>query len=297
MGMTQNQLCMVRMLAENNIPKAKQYAVACCVEDTTQKNKMFVAKYKEMLQAGEANLLELPYDLMGLLEAEDVSSSFIEDRYYLADREAQLFSEIIKMQQASEKLMEMGIPYLNATLLYGESGTGKTTFGRYVAYKTGLPFCYMRFSNLIDSYMGNTSKNIAKAFAYIKNTPCVFMMDELDCISIRRSSVGENGGASGEMARVTIGIMQELDKLPNNVLLLAATNREDRIDDAIKRRFSIIHKVKPFTVDEKREMIKKYLTSINMVFEDIELKELSELEENQSGVLTALIRKIAEKVS
>jgi ATP-dependent 26S proteasome regulatory subunit len=90
------------------------------------------------------------------------------------------------MKKVNERLIEIGIPYINSTLLYGESGTGKTTFGRYVAFKTGLPFCYMNFSNLVDSYMGSTSKNISKAFSYAISNPCVFMLDEVDCISIRR---------------------------------------------------------------------------------------------------------------
>ena len=58
------------------------------------------------------------------------------------------------------RLIESGnIPNM---VFYGPSGTGKTTFGRYMAYKFDLPFCYIKFSTLVDSLICGTSKNIAK---------------------------------------------------------------------------------------------------------------------------------------
>lgn len=110
------------------------------------------------------NFLELPFDVKGLAEMEDVSISFNENRYFLSKREKEVFENICRMRKVNQKLTELNIRYLNATMLYGESGTGKTTFGRYVAYKMGLPFCAVKFSGLINSYMGSTAKNIKKGF-------------------------------------------------------------------------------------------------------------------------------------
>ena len=84
--------------------------------------------------------------------------------------------------------MELQIPYKTATLLYGPPGTGKTMFARYIAFKKALPFCYLNFSRIIDSYMGSTAKNIAKAFAYASSNPCIFMLDEVDTISCDEAS-------------------------------------------------------------------------------------------------------------
>lgn len=50
--------------------------------------------------------------------------------------------------------MEYGISYHNSTLLYGVPGTGKTEFARYVAYKLGLPYAYLNFSNLEQELRG-----------------------------------------------------------------------------------------------------------------------------------------------
>ena len=92
-----------------------------------------------------------------------------------------------------------------------------------------LPFCYLNFSKVVDSYLGATSKNISQAFTYASANPCVFMLDEVDTISSNRA---DKSGAEKEIGRVTITLMQEFDKLANDVVVIAATNRLDILDDA-----------------------------------------------------------------
>lgn len=217
MGLTDNQKRLIEAISKSDISLAKKCAIACLEEDRTSKNSSFCHEYKSVLESTGGNLIELPYDLKNILYVEDVSNSFREGRYYLSDREKKVYENILRMKKVNDRLMKMDIHYINSTLLYGESGTGKTTFGRYVAYKTGLPFCYLNFSNLVDSCMGSTSKNISKAFSYARVNPCVFMLDEIDCISIKRSGSQSSSGADGEMARITITLMQEFDKLNNDI--------------------------------------------------------------------------------
>ncbi|MCU0079316.1 ATP-binding protein [Extibacter muris] len=297
MGLTDNQQRLIRSIAENDILSAKKCAVACLTEDTTRKNQWFCKKYKTIFETTGANMYELPQDLKGLLTVEDVSLSFKDGRYYLSDREQKVYKNTIRMKKVSKRLMEMGIPYINSTLLYGESGTGKTTFGRYIAFKTGLPFCYMNFSHLVDSHMGGTSKNISKAFTYAISNPCVFMLDEVDCISIRRSDTSSSSGTGGEMARVTITLMQEFDRLPNDVIVIGATNRIDRIDEALLRRFSSKHEVKVLNEAEKIAMVRKYLHDIGLDFPDHKISEMVTRNKNQSMLLNDLIRAISEKIA
>ncbi len=295
MGLTDCQQSLIIAVSRNDIQSAKKYALACIAEDTTQKNKWFCNKYKQILTSSGNNLIELPSDLKAILCVEDVSNSFKESRYYLSQREKRAYENIVRMKTVTERLMEMGIPYINSSLLYGESGTGKTTFGRYVAYKTGLPFCYLNFSNLVDSYMGHTSKNISKAFSYVISNPCVFMLDEIDCISIRRADT-DSGGTGGEMARITITLMQEFDKLTNDIIVIGATNRKDRIDEALLRRFSVKHEVKALISEEKEQMVVKFLNDVKMDFPRGEILELIENSGNQSDLINNLIREISKKI-
>lgn len=111
-----------------------------------------------LLEATSLNLIEVPPNVQGILVMEDVQASFNEDRYYISSREKVILDIITKMNRAASKLAEKKVNYVNSTMLYGESGTGKTTFGRYVAYRLGLPFAYLNFSHVLDSYLGGSQK-------------------------------------------------------------------------------------------------------------------------------------------
>ena len=165
------------------------------------------------------------------------------------------------------KLQELGILHLNSTLLYGEPGTGKTMFGKYVAYRLQVPFAYVNFSNLIDSYMGNTSKNLRRVFDFCKGKPCVLMLDEIDCIGLKRA--GGSEGSSGELARTSISLMQELDMLTNEQIVIAATNRKDRLDPALLRRFSQKQELTVFSEEEREAMACKFLDDVHYDKEEI----------------------------
>lgn len=104
-----------------------------------------------------STFMELPPNLESYMSLEDVSE-FREDRYYVGKKQQKLYDQILTGTKVSDRLMEYGISYHNSTLLYGVPGTGKTEFARYVAYKLGLPYAYLNFSNLIDSYMGKRHK-------------------------------------------------------------------------------------------------------------------------------------------
>ena len=62
--------------------------------------------------------------------------------------------------------------------------------------------------------------------------PCVLCIDEIDTIAMRRGQTDV-----GEMNRVVISLMQELDQLPNDMIVVATTNRYDQLDSALLRRF------------------------------------------------------------
>lgn len=294
MGLTDNQRRLIRAVAENDIRNAKKCAIACLTEDTTQKNENFVNRYKSILTSEGANLFELPSDLRDILVCEDVSLTFREDRYFLTEEKKELAEKIVKMSHISQKLMEMSIPYKNASLLYGVPGTGKTLFGKYIAYKLGLPFCYLNFSRTVDSYMGATSKNIAKAFSYAASNPCVFMLDEVDTISCNRA--GGMSGAEKEIGRVTITLLQEFDKLPNDVIVLAATNRMDLLDEAFISRCSIREEFKPFQDAEKRAMVEKFLSSVGLSITESEMADIVK-KQSQRDIINKTIQYIADKIA
>lgn len=265
MGMTNIQKELVRYVAENNLQKAKLAALGCCREDTTQKNTAFVKRYTNLLQNTGMNLLELPLNISGFAKAEDLALTYREDRYYLSEEEKAIFERIRDMYKVSQTLMEKQIPYLNATLLYGESGVGKTEFSRYVAYKLGIPYLYVDFSRMMDSYLGKSAQNLGHLFDYIKQQQCVVMLDELDSLAIKRKY--QDGGASAEIARTTTCLLQLLDSVTNDHIILAATNLQDSIDPAVKRRFTEKHEIRRLSKDDRRSFIIQFLTATDFSYD------------------------------
>lgn len=183
--MDEDMLDCIRALAENRIQDAKDKAIICCINDTTKKNASKTSYYKKLLENGSTKMFELPLNLKGLLNVQDVSD-FNEARYYLGKEQKKTYEQIVEGVNSTLKMLEYGIPYMNSTLIYGEPGTGKTEFAKYVAFKLGLPYAYLNFSYLIDSYMGKTAQNLNRIFDYCKGQKCVLMLDEIDCIGIER---------------------------------------------------------------------------------------------------------------
>ena len=276
---------LIEAICKNDIQAAKKIVRIVLEQDKTQKNRQFVNRNLMMLNNSVANLMELPADIKNLLIMEDVSVSFNERRYYLSDREKEISDRIFKMRNAAARLAEIGVNYVNSTILYGESGTGKTTFGRYLAYKTGVPFAYLNFSRVVDSYLGSTQKNISKVFDYVKQQRCVFMIDEIDTIGMRRKDSKE----VGEMSRIVISLMQNLDMLTSDIMLLAATNRLDILDEALLRRFTIKHEIKRLTAEERFPMAKKFLDDVEFSYGDEWLHSLTDKDNTQAALMNELI--------
>lgn len=293
MGMSEDMLSCIRALAENRIQDAKNKAIICCINDNTKKNDSRTAYYKKLLENGSTNLFELPMNLKGLINMQDVSG-FNEARYYLGIQQGKLFEKIKNGVEVTAKMLEYGIPYVNSTLIYGAPGTGKTEFAKYTAYKLGLPYAYLNFSYLIESYMGKTAQNLDRIFDYCKGQKCVLMLDEIDCIGLER---GHDTGVDGELGRTTIALMQSLDSLVDGQIVIAATNRCDRLDKALLRRFQ--HKVEfqPFDKGERLSMIKTYMDSVDSSFLTDEIIQYGQEVHTQAEIVQYLIEKIIEKVT
>lgn len=290
MALNKNIKELIKSVADNNLEKAKTYAEIIISNETAISNQYFCKTIKNRLET-QHNFIELPYDIKGILKMEDVSN-FNENRYYLTDREKDIFTQIAMAKNTNEKLSEMRIKYLNTTLLYGESGTGKTTFGKYVAYKLGMPFAYLNFAQCISSYLGATSKNIEKVFDYISKQKCVLMLDEIDTIGIKRGKED-----LGEMSRIVIGLMQSFDLLENDLIIIGATNRRDMIDEALIRRFTIQHEVTILNNNEAYNLIIKYLEDLKINYNDGNIKEYVKTHHKQSEIIKDIVKSTVKMIN
>lgn len=254
--MNNSERDLLEYVCAGNLKKARQQAKIIVEKINTATDKDFKQRRLEELAKAEQHLIELPYNMQGLLAATDVSK-FPEHRFVLRPDEAAVVDDILAIREVAHKLAELGIAYSPSLLLYGVSGGGKTMLAKYIAYKADLPFVYVRFSGLIESHLGATSNNVARIFDFARSNPCVLCFDELDAVAMARNTQHDHA----EMSRVVIAIMQELDNMPNDNIIIAATNRFKDIDPAVVRRFSKRHEVKLLDSASVAQLAKRFFAA------------------------------------
>ena len=232
--MNQNVRDLLSALAYNNYSRARQYASVILNQATSAQD---IALRDKLLPKFNGSELELPPAVQGILEVQQPDS--FPDYFLERTVDTEVVNTVLRQYSVAKQLQERNIRFSSTLLLYGEPGTGKTMLARYLAKRVGLPFVRVKFSMLMSSLLGATQQNIAKIFNFVKTTPCVLCFDELDAIGMSRSKSQD----VGEMSRIVISLMQELDSLPTDVLLIGTTNRFGDLDAALLRRFTLLHRV------------------------------------------------------
>lgn len=277
-------------ICDNDLVKAKKFTKSYLESNTKKCDQPIKNRLLNKIQMS-GNFIELPYNIKELLIAEDVSTSFNVDRYVSNEIVENKVTDIINTYEVSDKLTEYGIKYINSLLLDGKPGCGKTMLGRYLAYRTNLPFVYVDFGRLIDSHLGETGKNLQRIFDFVRKNKCVFMIDEIDIIGGMRG----NSNEVGEMSRIVISLMQCLDSIDNNTIIVAATNRIDILDSALKRRFSHSLKMDSDDVEVKKKIVSKYLDTIpNSEYNNADIEKF--INENKDLSNDAIAKAVINRV-
>ncbi len=160
--MNNNERILLRYVCDGDMKRAQMQARCILAAVSSQKDAAF---RDDMLRRMEArkDFVELPQNLKGLLAVED-STTFPDAKFLIRKTEAEAVKKTISLYRAAERLADLGIPYLPALMLYGESGCGKTELARYIAHRAGLPFAYVRFSSVVDSHLGGYPVELSKDF-------------------------------------------------------------------------------------------------------------------------------------
>ena len=142
--------------------------------------------------------------------------------------------EMIELPLKHPELFDrLAITPPKGVLLYGPPGTGKTLIAKAVANEAGAHFIGIQGPEIISKYYGESEKELREKFEEAeKNAPSVIFIDELDSIAPRRDEV------TGEVERrVVATLLTLMDGLSGrgNVIVIAATNREEAIDPALRR--------------------------------------------------------------
>lgn len=157
--------------------------------------------------------------------------------------------------QAIDILRKHELPVSNKILFHGPSGCGKTLGAYVLAGELKKLMVVVNLGAIVSSKLGETSKNLSKIFKRAATEDCIIFIDEFDSLGKVRDFSQDHG----EMKRVVNTILQLFDYLPQDSIVIAATNHVQMIDEALLRRFDNKIKFELPNEVQIREIINKTL--------------------------------------
>lgn len=153
-----------------------------------------------------------------------------------ADEAVDELQEIKDFLEDPARYHDLGAKIPRGVLLYGPPGTGKTLLARAVAGEAGVPFYSISGSDFVEMFVGVGASRVRDLFKQAKeNSPCIIFVDEIDAVGRQRGS--GSGGGHDEREQTLNQLLVEMDGFGDRegVILIAATNRPDILDQALLR--------------------------------------------------------------
>ena len=153
-----------------------------------------------------------------------------------ADEEKEEMAEIVDFLKDPKKYNELGAKIPKGVLLVGPPGTGKTLLARAVAGEAGVPFFSISGSDFVEMFVGVGASRVRDLFGEAKReAPAIIFIDEIDAVGRQRGA--GLGGGHDEREQTLNQLLVEMDGFGANegVIVIAATNRKDILDNALLR--------------------------------------------------------------
>lgn len=150
----------------------------------------------------------------------------------------QELEEVVKFLKDPKAFAKLGASVPKGVLLSGPPGTGKTLFAKAIAGESGTPFIKVSGSQFVELLVGIGAARVRELFQTARESkPSIIFIDEIDSIARSRSSNNNMGGGNDEREQTLNQLLTEMDGFESEagVLVIAATNRPDILDSAIKR--------------------------------------------------------------
>ncbi len=184
---------------------------------------------------GGANIFSMGKSRAKLFEGSKIKITF--DHVAGLDEAKQEIVEIVDFLKTPDKYTKLGGKIPKGVLLVGPPGTGKTLLAKAVAGEAEVPFFSMSGSDFVEMFVGVGASRVRDLFAQAKTkAPCIIFIDEIDAIGRSRSKKA-SFSSNDERENTLNQLLTEMDGFDTNtgVIILAATNRADILDQALLR--------------------------------------------------------------
>lgn len=218
--------------------------------------------------------------------ATHIEHEFLRHEMVLSSEVESKILRIEKEYLARERLAHHGLSPRKKILFYGSSGCGKTMGAERIAWDLGLPFYKVRFDSIISSYLGESASNLQNLFDSIADFPCVLLLDEFDIIGKQRDIKSNDVGEIHRIVNILLGLLEEYT---GEGILIATTNLEGSLDNALFRRFDDFIELPKPSQTEIVELLKTSFSALKLN-KKINLKHYAE---KMIGMSYAIIVKVA----
>ncbi len=202
-----------------------------------------------------------------------------------AEEEKEELAEIVEFLKSPKKFSDLGAKIPKGVLLVGPPGTGKTLFAKAVAGEAGVPFFSVSGSDFVEMYVGVGASRVRDLFDLAKrNQPCIIFIDEIDAVGRQRGA--GLGGGHDEREQTLNQILVQMDGFDSNegVIVMAATNRADILDNALLRPGRFDRQIYVNLPDVKgREAILKVHARNKPLAPDVSFKVIARMTSGFSG--------------
>ena len=202
-----------------------------------------------------------------------------------ADEEKAELQEIVEFLKNPGQFNTLGARIPHGVLLVGPPGTGKTLLARACAGEAGVPFYSISGSDFVEMYVGVGASRVRDLFDKAKkNMPSIIFIDEIDAVGRQRGA--GVGGGHDEREQTLNQLLVEMDGFGANegVIVMAATNRADILDQALLRPGRFDRRVYVGLPDVKgREDILRVHTRNKPLAPDVKLKTIAQSTVGFSG--------------
>lgn len=156
----------------------------------------------------------------------------------VSDETLERIKRILSEYRNKNKLQKYGLSNRRKILIEGDPGTGKTYTASVIASELGLPLYTVQMDKVVTKFMGETSTKLRQIFDSINLSTGVYFFDEFDAIGADRNLDNE----VGEARRILNSFLQFIEQDNSESIIIAATNNQKLLDQALFRRFDdVLH--------------------------------------------------------